>query len=272
MHKMSRPLSISLNLSCALVFALSLNACAKKHDAHDAAGGHADSGPVAKWTYDGDTGPDHWASLGGGSSVCGTGQRQSPVDISGQVKSQTGKVRLNYNSASATIQNTGKTVRIVPQNGGGLVLDGDQYDLKAIEFHSPSEHAINGHHSTLESQFIHEDKQGHKVIVAVLYDIGVADPMLASLWTYLPSDPGQPVPMSDLLINAQDLLPGTEDFYVYAGSLTTPPCTEGVTWMIYSSPLSISAEQADAFSRLIGPNARPIQPQHDRSYFHLTGY
>lgn len=261
----------------ALILGLALlPACAaKKHEAASEAGAEAEAssgGPVAKWTYDGATGPDHWGDLGGGSAICASGQRQSPVDISGQVKSETGKVGLDYISSTATIQNTGKTVRIVPQNGGDLVLDDDHYVLKSIEFHSPSEHAINGHHATLESQFVHEDKDGHKVIVAVLYDIGVADPMLASLWTYLPSDPGQPVPMSDLLINAQDLLPGTEDFYVYAGSLTTPPCTEGVTWMIYSSPLSISAEQADTFSRLIGANARPVQPQHDRTYFHLTGF
>jgi len=248
-----------------------LPACSAKKPASADGNAQSADGPVSKWTYDGATGPEHWADLGGSSAVCGSGQRQSPVDISGQVKNQTGKIALDYNSSAATIQNTGKTVRLVPQNGGALILDGKRYDLKSIEFHSPSEHAVNGHHAMLESQFLHEDKDGNKVIVAVLYDTGVADPMLASLWTYLPTDPSQPVPMSDLLINAQDLLPGTEDFYVYSGSLTTPPCTEGVTWMIYSSPLSVSAEQADTFERLIGPNARPVQPQHDRSYFHLTG-
>ena len=152
-----------------------------------------------------------------------------------------------------------------------ILLDGHAYDLKYIEFHSPSEHAVNGHRATLESQFVHEDTKGNKVIVAVLYDVGVADPMLASLWTYLPSDPGQPVPLPDLLINAQDLLPATDDFYAYSGSLTAPPCTEGVTWMVYSSPLSVSAEQADAFARLIGANARPLQDRHERDFMHISG-
>lgn len=256
--------------SALLVSLLALSACApKKATPANAA---TPSGPaITRWNYDGDTGPDHWAQLGGDATVCGNGTRQSPVDISGTVKTETGKVLLNYNSVMATIRNTGKTVQVVPRNGGDLVLDGTSYALKYIEFHSPSEHAINGHRATLESQFVHEDAKGHKVIVAVLYDVGVADPMLGSLWAYLPSDPGPAVPLPDLLINAQDLLPSTEDFYVYSGSLTTPPCTEGVTWMIYSSPLSVSAEQADAFERLIGPNARPLQVRHDRDYMHLSG-
>ena len=264
MKSLSRlPLALTLSL-------LALVACSPKKPAHKEA--DTPSGPpVSKWTYDGATGPDHWAQLGGDAATCGTGLRQSPVDIPGNPPPQHGKVVLNYNSVMATIQNTGKTVRIVPQSGGSLTVDGDAYQLQYIEFHSPSEHSIGGHRATLESQFVHEDAAHHKLIVAVMYDVGVADPMLGSLWTYLPSDPGQPVPLPDLLINAQDLLPSTEDFYTYSGSMTSPPCTEGVTWMVYSSPLSVSAEQADAFERLFGPNARPLQPAHERNFIHITG-
>jgi len=258
-----------MRFAFALPFLVLAAACSPKHDGHETA---AVSGPViAKWTYAGDTGPDHWAQLGGKAIACGTGTRQSPVDISGITTPQMSKVVLNYNSVPATIQNTGKTIRITPQGAGDLVLDGVKYTLQYIEFHSPSEHAINGHRATLESQFVHENAKGDTVIVAVLYDVGVADPMLGSLWTYLPTDPGKPVPLPDLLINAQDLQPPTEDFYAYSGSLTTPPCTEGVTWLVYSSPLSISAEQADAFERLVGPNARPMQPRHDRNFLHIAG-
>ena len=264
MKSLSRlPLALTLSL-------LALAACSPKKPAHKEA--DTPSGPpVSKWTYDGATGADHWAQLGGDAATCGSGLRQSPVDIPGNPPPQRGKVVLNYNSVMATIQNTGKTVRVVPQDGGDIEIDGTPYALKYIEFHSPSENSINGHRSTLEAQFFHEDDKGNKVITSVMYDVGVADPMLGSLWTYLPSDPGQPLPLSDLLINAQDLQPGIEDFYVYSGSLTTPPCTEGVTWMVYSAPMSISAEQADAFERLIGPNARPLQAVHDRDYFHLSG-
>ncbi len=251
---------------------LLLAACSPKKAEHGAEHGeaHGEAGvPVGKWTYDGATGPDHWGQLGG-SSACASGVRQSPVDIPGNPKPQKGHLALNYNSVTGTIQNTGKTIRVVPDGGGALQLDGASYSLKYIEIHSPSEHAINGHRSTLESEFFHVDDQGHTVVLSVLYDVGVADPMLGSLWTYLPLDPGQPVPLPDMLINAQDLMPGIEDFYAYSGSLTAPPCTEGVTWMVYSAPMSISAEQADAFERLVGPNARPLQPTHDRDFFHYT--
>lgn len=258
-----------MRFAFALPLLVLVAACSPKHGGHEQA---RVSGPViTRWTYAGDTGPDHWAQLGGKATVCGTGTRQSPVDINGITPQQMSKVVLSYNSVPATIQNTGKTIRITPQAAGDLVLDGVKYTLQYVEFHSPSEHAINGHRATLESQFVHENAKGETVIVSVLYDVGVADPMLGSLWTYLPTDPGKPVPLPDLLINAQDLQPPTEDFYAYSGSLTTPPCTEGVTWLVYSSPLSISAEQADAFERLVGPNARPMQPRHDRSFLHIAG-
>ena len=255
----------------ALPVLLVLAACSPKKVEHGEESKGEDSPLVTKWTYDGATGPDHWAQLGGAAALCGKGQRQSPVDVTGAPQQRFSRIKIDYNSVTATIQNTGKTIRILPLNGGAIELDGTAYALKYIDFHSPSEHAIAGHHATMESQFVHEDDKGNKVIVAVLYDVGVADPMLGSLWTFLPADPGQPLPLSDLLINAQDLQPATNDFYVYSGSLTTPPCTEGVTWMIYSSPLSVSAEQADAFQRLIGSNARPVQPQNNRDYLHVGG-
>jgi carbonic anhydrase len=110
----------------ASLLALSLVACSGKKDAHAPANAEQAHGgsPVSKWTYDGDTGPAHWAQLGGASAICGAGQRQSPVDIVGQPQMQFSHILLNYNSVTATIQNTGKTVRVVPANGGDLELDG----------------------------------------------------------------------------------------------------------------------------------------------------
>ncbi len=162
------------------------------------------------------------------------------------------------------------TLEATGQAGGGLVSDGVRYDLKRYTFHSPSEHAIDGRKAALEVQFFHQNEAGESLIVSVLSDVGVADPVLASLWTYLPQDPGKPLPLSDVLVNAQDLMPSSQDFYAYSGSLTTPPCTEGVTWMVFTSTLSVSPEQADALQRLIGANARPLQAQNRRDFIHLS--
>jgi carbonic anhydrase len=250
---------------------LGLISCGEK-DKHASADDHAISGvtKITHWSYEGDTGPQNWAGLGGVSRICATGSRQSPVNITGGKKPLRAPVRLEYQASPATIQNTGLTIDITPQSGGGLINDGVRYDLKNFVFHSPSEHAIDGRKAALEVQFIHQNEAGETLIVSVLSDVGVADPVLASLWTYLPQDPGRALPLSDLLVNAQDLMPSSQDFYVYSGSLTTPPCTEGVTWMVFTSTLSVSPEQADALQRLIGANARPLQAQNRRDYIHLS--
>lgn len=262
-----------LLLTCSAL--LLLSACAPKEAHEDAAAhGNVHEGDVHKaahWTYEGEEGPEHWSAMGGDNLVCGTGQRQSPVDIAGKTPQKKTGIQYAYQSSTGTIQNNGHTVVITPQDGGGVVIDNTLYRLKQFHFHSPSEHAINGQKTALETHFVHQNDDGDYLVIGIMSDIGAADPMLASLWTYLPSDVGKAMPLSDILINAQDLMPGTDDFYVYAGSLTTPPCTEGVTWMVFSSPLSVSAEQADAFSRLVGPNSRPLQARHDRDFLHVSG-
>ena len=277
-----RQISPSLPALClaAGVAAIALSGCSSKDKGHGDGHGEAAHGgehgevvpaTLHHWSYEGKEGPDHWAELGGENAVCKSGHRQSPIDIAGITKQRSAKVIFNYQPSAATIQNNGHTIQIALTDAGGITVDGVPYKLKQFHFHSPSEHAINGHRAVLETHFVHQNDKGDLLVIGVLSDIGAADPMLGSLWTYLPTDAGKPVPLADLLINPQDLMPATEDFYVYSGSLTTPPCKEGVTWMVYSSPLSVSAEQADAFERLVGPNSRPIQARNERDFLHVTG-
>ena len=264
-HIKSRPAKSFVAIA---LIGLAVCGCSQKKAEHSKS---AAAATLHHWTYGGDDGPDHWAQLGDDNVVCGNGERQSPVDIAGTTKVTTSHVVLDYRSSAATIQNNGHMVVVTPDSGGAIVVDGTRYTLKSFQFHSPSEHAINGRKTAMETQFIHQSDKGDTLIIAVLSDVGTADPMLGSLWTYLPFDAGKPIPLPDLLVNAQDLMPATEDFYVYSGSLTTPPCTEAVTWMVYSSPLSLSPEQADAIARISGPNARPLQQRHDRYFLHVSG-
>lgn len=249
---------------------LVLSACGKPEPAAHPA--PTSAGPkIDDWSYSGETGPEHWAQLGGDAVLCAEGKRQSPIDLTNLPPATVADLTLDYTSSPATIQNTGRFIQVSPTDGGSIVLDKVAYKLKSFRFRAPAEHIINGHRAALETQFVHENDKGQTLILSVVSDIGVADPMLAPIWTYLPSDPGAPAAIPDVLLNARDLMPGTEEFYAYSGSLTAPPCTEGVTWLIAASPLSLSPEQIDAYQRLIGSNARPAQPRNDRDLLHLIG-
>lgn len=244
-------------------------------DAHggDAHGGsdHGAAGDVTQWSYEGDNGPGHWGDLGTENKLCKSGKRQSPVNLNGVAAPKTINLTLDYTSSAAKVQNLGYMIQVSPTDGGGIVMDKTRYALQTIQFRTPSEHTIDGHRAAMETQFVHKSEDGQTLIVSVLSDVGVADPMLAPIWTWLPTDPGPAALIPDLLVNARDLMPATEEFYAYAGSITTPPCTESVTWLVYASPLSVSPEQVDAYQRLTGPNARPIQQPQDRDILHIVG-
>jgi carbonic anhydrase len=289
-----------LSLLLCLIFSQGLLACSKKEAKADEhadpkAETHADAGHAAAdtkghgddhaksddhgaktnshgWTYEGEMGPDHWGSLSKENVACGIGKRQSPIDIAPMPKKDFVKIKLDYTPSPATIQNNGHTVQIALANGGGVVVDGVRYHLKQFHFHTPSEHGLKGKRSILETHFVHANDKGELLVMGVLADLGVADPVLASLITYMPTDEGKPLPIADLLVNPKDLMPSSQDFIVYAGSLTTPPCSEGVTWMVYEQTLSLSTEQADVLAQLMGPNARPIQARQDRDILSLAAH
>jgi carbonic anhydrase len=252
-----------------------LAACSPKPEAkssHAEAKSHSVAGPkLTRWDYDGEEGPGHWGQLGGDNTTCALGHRQSPINLTGMPSAKSVNLRLDYNSSTATIQNSGHSIQVSPSDGGAVIMDGVEYKLSQIHFHTPSEHTINGHRSAMETHFVHKNAKGELLVIGVLSDIGVADPMLAPIWTYLPSDAGPASIIPDALLNARDLMPATEEFYVYSGSLTTPPCSENVTWMVYASPLSISAEQIDVYQRLVGSNARPVQEAKGRNILHVIG-
>jgi carbonic anhydrase len=259
------------------LYLLGLGACSDqktKPEAHanesKAPESQALSGTLDQWGYLGDEGPENWGRLGGQNTICSTGKRQSPIDIAGGKRAQSSKLVLDYASSNATLQNNGHAMVVTPEKSGGVRVDGVFYKLLQFHFHAPSEHAIDGHRMAFETHFVHQNQNGDYLVIAVLSEIGAADPMLAPIFAYLPRDPGGPVILPDLLINPRDLMPATEAFYAYAGSLTTPPCKEGVTWIIFNTPLSVSAEQVETISRLIGPSARPLQQRQERDILSIN--
>ena len=171
---------------------------------------------------------------------------------------------MAYKAGAAEIVNNGHTIEVEYKPGSSIKLDGRVYELKQFHFHAPSENTIDGKHFPLEGHLVHKDKDGHLLVVAVMFSDGAPNPLLASLWKKLPAKEGEKNELPGAL-NAIDLLPAEREYYRFAGSLTTPPCSEGVTWLVVTKPMSVSKEQVAEFAKAVGfANNRPVQPLNGR--------
>jgi len=221
------------------------------------------AGP-AQWGYEGAQGPAHWGGLDPGFAACAEGRNQSPVDIRSAVEAGLPPLRTRYAAGPATIVDNGHTIQVDFAPGGVLELDGDAFELKQVHFHAPGENTIDGRSFPFEAHFVHADAKGALAVIGVMYETGAASEALAPIWAELPQGPGPARPLAQP-VDAARLLPASMDYYRYSGSLTTPPCSEGVRWLVLKAPLTVSAEQVAAFQRIVGgPNNRPVQPLNGR--------
>ena len=220
----------------------------------------------AGWSYTGANGPAKWGKLAKEFALCGTGQLQSPIDIQDKAvrKGDLPALLFNYKPSPLRIVDDGRTLQVNYAPGSWLSVAGKLYELVAITFHKPSEEKINGRGQEMSAHFIHKDKDGKVMILAVLLDQGAENPLVKALWSNLPPAKGKEHAVDAVTINALALLPKTKGYYMYTGSLTTPPCTESVTWYVLKTPATVSADQVARFGRLYPTSARPIQPHHDR--------
>ncbi|BCA56950.1 carbonic anhydrase [Nitrospira sp. KM1] len=208
-------------------------------------------------------GPSKLGDLGSGTAACEKGTHQSPINIKTvhQPKVHDGLL-VHYHPAPVHILNSHHTITVDYQSGGTLEVAGRAYDLEEFHFHEPSEHQLNGKTYPMEAHLVHRDQAGHLVVVAVLMEQGPEIPSLAQVWDRIPSSKQDQV--RDLFFNAQDLLPRNLHHYAYDGSLTTPPCTEGVHWIVLKEAIYITAAHIQRFVSLIGHNARSIQQLNER--------
>jgi carbonic anhydrase len=230
--------------------------------AQDAA--HAADTHTAHWSYSGDTGPAEWGALNPEYAACATGTAQSPIDVDTVKEENLVNLAFNYNPSNVTIVNNGHTVEVVYDPGSFFTLDGEQYDLKQFHFHAPSEHTVDGQPAAIELHLVHQAAAGKKAVVAVLINEGAANPAFQPVWDHLPAAEG-PEQEYDVKVNAADLLPADQTTFRYAGSLTTPPCSEGVSWFLMIRPIEMSAEQIAAFTAIYDGNNRPVQPLNGRT-------
>lgn len=216
------------------------------------------------WEYQGEAGPDQWAKLTPEFGQC-AGSNQAPVDLTGLVDAKLPPLVFHYQAGGKTVVNNGHTVQVDYAPGSTLQVDGISFDLKQFHFHAPSENLIEGKSYPLEGHLVHVNAQGEIAVVAVMFEPGKADAQaLTDAWSVLPAKVGEIQPLKSPL-SADQLLPKSHDYYRFSGSLTTPPCSEGVRWLVMKQPVEVSQAQIDAFKAVMRhPNNRPIQPLNGR--------
>jgi carbonic anhydrase len=216
------------------------------------------------WGYTGDMGPDSWASLKPEFGAC-SGKNQSPINLAGMVEAELKPINFSYKAGGHEVVNNGHAIQVNVEAGSSIVVDGIQFDLKQFHFHSPSENRINGKSFPLEAHLVHSDKDGNLAVISVVFEEGKANPVVKSPWDQMPKAAGGKNALPTK-VSATGLLPANRDYYRYNGSLTTPPCTEGVRWFVMKKAMTVSKEQVEAFKKTLGfPNNRPVQPANART-------
>ena len=217
----------------------------------------------AHWTYEGEHGPEHWGDLSADFIQCKVGVNQSPIDITSTIESDLPPLVLDYTSNTTSLVNNGHTAQVNVEPGNFLRVGGEQFELLQFHIHVPSEHWIDGKQFMLEVHYVHRNTNGQLAVVAVLYNEGTDSRKVAQHINAIPTEAGITVPFVDSLVDLP-ILNSDKDYYRYNGSLTTPPCSEGVRWYVLKEQRPISRERRDIFNRLIGDDARGPQPINAR--------
>ncbi len=218
------------------------------------------------WNYYGKTGPLGWGKLDPAYRACSEGHEQSPIDIRGAHLNKALKpIEFHYLGGPVTLENTGNTVVVHVNPGSYIVANGVRYDLEQFHFHHPGEEAVKGKLTDMDVHLVHKSAEGKLAVLAVRLNEDRGDPnaTLATLWEHLPLTTGATEKVTSI-VNAGGLLPGDRGYWTYMGSLTAPPCTEGVRWFVFEQEISISRAQLSAFAAMFKINSRPLQDTHGR--------
>jgi len=240
--------TVTKSLSLALLLTLSVSA--------------SESGE-AHWGYEGAGAPAHWGDLKPEFHSCKDGLNQAPIDLKGFVEAKLPKLTFDYKSASKEILNNGHSIQVNIAGGSTVEIDGIKFELKQFHFHTPSENNINGKSFPLEAHFVHASKDGELAVVALMFEEGDENKMLAQLWAKMPQKAGDKTKLE--IADVTTLLPKERDYYRFNGSLTTPPCTEGVRWIVIKKSSTVSKAQVEQFAKvMVHPNNRPVQATNAR--------
>ncbi|NGZ86608.1 carbonic anhydrase [Duganella aceris] len=215
------------------------------------------------WSYEGENGPAYWGKINPAWAKCGDGNRQSPIDIRDGMKVELEQITFDYHPSSFNVTDNGKTVQVMVGSGNFITVGNRTYELIQFHFHRPSEERINGKGYEMVVHLVHKDGEGRIAMLALLLERGKPQPVIQTVWNNLPLEKLETMAPS-IALDPMDLLPARRDYFTFMGSMTTPPCQEGVLWLVMKEPVQASPAQMALFSRLYPLNARPIQPSSGR--------
>ena len=219
----------------------------------------------AHWGYSGEEVPAHWGDLSGEYAVCGSGKNQSPINLTGMIEADLPAINFNYKDSSLQVVNNGHTIQANYAGGSAIRIDGKTFKLLQFHFHSPSENNIEGKSFPMEAHLVHADNDGNLAVVSVMFTKGKANSLVGKVWEHMPEKAGKTNTVPGVSVNIMDMLPQNKAYYRFNGSLTTPPCTEGVRWFVLKDSVQVSADQAKEFySVMHHENNRQIQPRYAR--------
>lgn len=223
----------------------------------------APSATPVHWTYEGEEGPTHWGELDPTYEVCGKGKSQSPINIFASNEQDIVNTAFHYQPSEVNILNNGHTAQVNYDAGSFIVLDGVRYDVAQFHYHAPSEHKVNGKSFAAELHIVHKSADSGLAVVGLLLQEGAENKAFDPFINNLPAEKSD-VKDTGVKINAADLLPSVQTTFRYSGSLTTPPCSEGVNWLVMTTPVELSSDQLSKLESLFEGNNRPVQPLNDR--------
>jgi carbonic anhydrase len=229
-----------------------------------ACGAQAEEHQTPHWTYEGEEGPEHWGELDPAYGICNAGKSQSPIDISSPSEKDLANIVFNYQTGEMNILNNGHTVQVNYDAGSYIELDAVRYDLLQFHYHSPSEHVIDGKSFPAELHLVHKNAEGQLAVVGLLLEEGAENLAFDPFINNLPAEETEGKD-TGVTINATEFLPTIQTTFRYSGSLTTPPCSEGVNWLVMTTPVELSSAQLGKLDELFENNNRPLQAINDRS-------
>jgi|SRR5215467_12681478 len=212
----------------------------------------------AHWSYEGADGPAKWGDLDAANRACSIGSQQSPIDIRDPIRAELNPLKIIWDKRADTIVNTGHTIQVNSGDSSVLEYGNTRYRLVQFHFHSPSEHRIAGKQFAMEVHFVHANVAGSLAVVGVLMTIGLSNSVFHKIVTTMPEKAG-PAVQADPAINPNGLLPAKRGYYRYSGSLTTPPCSETVDWLLLADGIEVADADVGRFQQLYPMNARPVQ-------------